>query len=561
MPLRLALYVGSDKKSAKRFSNSFPPGSASKVHFLESLKLHTALIFHRYFQDAGELLWAIQHKADIARALSWGKSIETGLAESVKSKLDAILLDPEKTSNGDRLRPEYTSAESLRTNHGPVVLHTVYARLLILYLLNNLYDLLGIRSEKEKYFERLNSFVSDSKKWFSPEVIELATDNSEALHDLMAIHSAFETSIRSESPDELPKASSEIDWIKQISGFARFLAILRKRGTQDEAEADHALDPRFAKVFFSSIHLVPSGVEVFNKVRTTMRDGNGKVLFLSVQEPPDAGFKELILARLWLSDAVLAILPRKEKFDGSPGSYHWIGKESALALLTDRHVSFAMEAGVDRDQVKPDFKNIDDDLFPWAERTEAIERLEKHFDQTVAGDYAVTDPKRPLDDRLKGQLERLVAKAIKDRTEKLVKGFLEQFPPDVLLNLKILQHARTGQQSSWMVHLLREAQRVTFAPEDNETKKKEKARAKFQHLYQACCERAMILSGSTYSLMSVRDNKRRQYKVYFWQLPAILRELRPTSTPEELTRWEDAIVEWATARGEEIQRKLRAAVA
>jgi hypothetical protein len=565
--LRLGLYIGSSSSASGRL---FPEGAPSKVHFLESLKIQTARIFHRYFEDAGEILWAIQHKADLAKALSWGKALETGLAESVKTKLDAVLPDVTAAGSGRKHYHEQASAQSLRTDHGNIVLHTAYARLLILYLINNLYELLGIRSEAQKYFDRLNSFARDLSKWFPPAFIESATENSEALHDLIKVRDGFDASIRAHSASDLPHAGSEIWWIKQVSGFARFLAILRKRGTPEVNGASN-LDPRFARVFFSSVHLVPSGIDVFNKMKASLADGRRKALLLSVQERPDAGFRELILARLWLSDAVLAVLPRTpQRLDGSSSAYHWIGKESALALLTDRHVSFALEKGTERERVRPDFEAIDDDLFPWADKKEATDRLIKHFDETVHGEYEVTDPARPLDDRLQDQLEALVQRALVDRTDKLMKGFLDQFPPDVLVNLPILQHARNGQQSPWMVHLLREAGRVKFSQADDERTRKEKAARKFARIYTAANERALVLGNRTYALMSNAWDKRKhhRYKVYFWQLPAILAELRPknglTESSEweaELSEWENELVSWATARGEEALRRRRLAVA
>jgi hypothetical protein len=535
--LRFGLYVGSERKAGRE---RVPAGCPSVVHFLESLKVQTTLIFRRYFQDVGEMLWAIQHKANLERALQWGKQAETVLAESVKSKLEEILEG--RSKRGSEHHAHRRVARELRNEQAVEILKAAYGRLLILYLLNHLYEMLGISSKTEQYRDELKSFGAEMSKVFRDDTLELAFSDDTTLNELSRIREAFDDSLNRNSAGPMDLVSSERNWVRQTGGFARFLTVLRKHGTSIAEERAAVLDPRFAKIFFSSVHLVPSGAQVFNLLKAAMHGSKKPVRLLAVQEAPDAGFRELIQARLWLSDALIAIMPREpRRFEGTVGNYKWIGEEMALALMTRKTVSMARETGADPVRINADFEAVADSLFPWADKGEVVTRLAQHFADTVANEFTVTDLARPLDDRLKEQIDLLVDRALTRRTDKLVKGFLNQFPDSLLEHLEFLQLARHGAEASEMAEHLKRANRVLPDPKGRFGKK---AIQRFRSLFAAASSRAMFLNKVTYPLMKSEKERKKKHSKYYWMLPAILQALRPWAGEEDLLQWEKELVAW-----------------
>ncbi|HET9280692.1 MAG TPA: hypothetical protein VFR24_01905 [Candidatus Angelobacter sp.] len=570
--IRLAAFPGINNQGSNLLL--FPPGTPSTVHLLESLRLQMPLLFRRYFEDAAEILWSIQRKADLAKVLSWTKAIETGIGESVKTKLDVLLPEMALKRPAKKIVHKDMVAQSVREERPSIVLQAAYGRLLLLYFVNFLYGLIGIRPEK-KYEEKLDSFVTDYGKYIPVSTILQAFEEDVDLHDLKAIRDNFESSIKSESPvalPEVPMANAKDTpedqkkndyWVRKVAEFSRFLAVLHKRGASEPEHKGYMNDPGYAKIFFSSVHLVPSGVEVLSALKATLPHPQSRAVLLSVQEPAGAGFKELISARLWLSDALLALVPREpRRYDGTKGGYGWIASESALALVTNRSLSFSLETGVVPEHVSNDFDKLDKDLLHWVDPHDAVNQLNRHFNNNVRGEYQITDPARPLDDRLQIQLQALVQVAILDRTNKLVRGFLDQFPPEMLANCFILQQAR-GVQSTWMAGLLKNSIKAGQTIGLDEKKRQEKAVQKFYSLFAAANARAIVINGTAYPLMYKQwnDPKSKRYNFYYWNLTNILKELRPSATGEEIDEWEKDLLTTARRRAEETLLKRQAASA
>ncbi len=500
----------------------------------------------------------------MAKALRWGKHLEAGIGESIRSKLELLLVDgPDRVQEPKKFEAR-NLAKSLREERPNVLLQAAYARLLILYFLNCLYEMVGILPMSSKYQGDLNSFVEKNSHFFPKEVIENAFSDDVALNELEQIYQHFERCTRANSTTVPPFPSSAIGWVEKISRFGRFLMVLRKRGASEPNDKAAISDPRIAKIFFSSVHLVPTSLHTLSRLKDRARAGRHSMVLLSVKEGTDADFKEIILGRMWLADSVLALLPRgPERFDGSVGGYSWIGKESALALMTDRQVSFAIEKGADTKAIEAGFSSIDDGIFEWADASEAAKLLRHQFGSKVHGVFELTDPDRPLDDRLEKQLDDLVRGTLIARTDKLMEGFLNQLAPEVLSQMDFLQSASSGVQKTWMASLLKMRDAERNKNRENGTEQKKKAEDRFLDLYRKAVTRGIILDGRKYFIMASDGNARgkHNYKNYYWRLPVILKKLRPWLDPKELSAWEDELVAWAVKRGREEIKKLQGAAA
>jgi hypothetical protein len=542
--LRLGLYVSGHRG---RRLNCAP----SAVHFLESLKLETALLLRRYFEDAGEMLHAIQHRANLELTLTWAKSVEVVLAESVGSKL-AEILDEVSRKNRHTKLTELELSRTLRESRTAEILQATYGRTLILYLLNQLYELLGIRDRSGDYRRKLETFESRNESLYSHPLREVMALDA-TLADLVGIFSAYSTCIDSTFPVEMAPVRSEVSWVKHVAAFARFIAVLRKQAAPTTEERSKVFDPRFVKIFLSSNHSVPSAIEISRQLTNTLKDSAHWIQILRTQEPADVEFKELIQARIWISDAALAVLPRDPtRFEATVGNYRWIGKEIALALAMGKRVSFVQEVGADSQLIQADFTSIDNELFPWIGEPQGRNMLLGRYNEFTRGEFSINDPSRSLDERVRNQMVALERAVLLQRTESLVRGYLRQFPRSLLANLKYLRLAKTGVQASLMAGILKTADDAVPNPDEHAEEVPKKATGKFRYLFNAATSRAIVVGGDTYTIMGVLKGKRGKPSVYSWELTALLRALRPWSSDSEIQRWERELLDWVAARGADV---------
>ena len=183
----IALCPGFSGFDTKRLESFVPSGKIeTNTSFIQSLKINTPLYFHKYFEDIAGQLWSIRTQLPLEQAPRRTSAIENILASSVKPKISAM-----ETIKGDPVAQEQAELG-------------YYTRIFLLFLVNELFDLMGIDTI-DSYKEKLQASRQDSIKYKLAKYIKSLFDAYDKKTDL---------------PN--PPASAP-DWLKEYHTFTGFL--------------------------------------------------------------------------------------------------------------------------------------------------------------------------------------------------------------------------------------------------------------------------------------------------------------------------------------------------
>jgi len=280
---------------------------ANKREFIECINWRLDVLFTRYLEDVAARFHAIQHFPQPRSILRMGKDVEWRIAESIKTKLDAIAADP-----GAKPEPGLEEAlQYIRERHASVIETTRMARDFALFALNELYRVIGVKREA-KYERRLATAGSSQ----SPEIAAM-----------LEAHRAF----ANREPVIAPGASVP-DWCVTMIEFLRFVSRLRT-----------FVQERLGRYrFLESLVLVSDGPSTDTGVRDFIlqtRDATRSAWPKLVMLPVGADASERC-AGVWLSYSLWGF------FDGEPGAADApaLAARSTAALATQygRSVHFVV---------------------------------------------------------------------------------------------------------------------------------------------------------------------------------------------------------------------------
>jgi hypothetical protein len=534
-PIHLGIYLNFNDAD----SNSKGPPT---LNLLRCLQYSPEVLFHRYFEDVGQLLQSINERADLKNALVWAKQVELILGKSIESKLREVF--PKKGRKGSE---RDSLAQLRRDEHPHTFLQAAYGRYLCLYLLNALYGGVGIWSESAKYGEKLSNFRSKYEKFYPQHIIESAFQADPVLSELEKIFEAFDEGIKGGRAAGFKiHLGSDEQWLKQMADFAYFVWLLNIYGTPADLDPIRTNDPTVANIFISSHHAVP----VANVVRKQLfektnggKDTKPEIQLLYVREPAGVPFLSVIRGRIWLCDGLLAVIPGSdEKFDTTTANYEWIGEEAAAALALEKEVLFAMQGRGKPNivtRIQQDFSQVKGEIFPQLELKDLRRNLIETFDHNVRKSFNISEDGE-IDEDLIREFKVFSRRAYSRRTNHLVRGFLRQLPDSVFFRLRALKRAGSGTPEHLMSEILKKHKPVASRLKP----------VSFMSLYEESRSRRVQINGVGYYLMmratpNPRASTPRSAARFAWNLYEILSKLRPYATREELQMWEEELLEWA----------------
>jgi hypothetical protein len=342
------------KQPEQRYLQLF---SGSTPEFLRSLRTDLALIFRRYFEDVAASLFDLEIDCGLLRVFEEAKLIEEIIGQSIQSKLKLAIPKDEdwqlykkgkkKTRSEAGLDNDAWNRCEFYERNRDVLIQASYTRLTFLYLLNELYQYIGINSESESYLDDFRKLRAFTDLQFGEGFLDDLIKSNPDLEQLQSILKAYGRN----RIDLIANLDSQTYWVQRVLGFVRFLDSLRQE----------KISPIQGRIFISHHHNVPS-TQVFKRRIEDLiaKSFSHQIEILSVEEPElGERFVETIKAKIWQSDLLIGIIPADSTPIGSheASNYLWIACEAEHALLLGKPVIFMIEAGVDNDKVLKDFAN------------------------------------------------------------------------------------------------------------------------------------------------------------------------------------------------------------
>ena len=392
--------------------------------FLKTLFIDLECYFTKYFEDVGRLLYEIRCFSDSSMTLKKLKDIEIIIAKSIKGKIDALNV---------AVNPNFEN-EILLNND--IIQTAIYGRKFILFLVNELYSLLGI-SAKDKYRDAIESLENE----FSDDItLENELSVFVLLYRLFCKNSSLtHRDLEREGIllERLP------NWLKDLANFTIFLA-----NCKEDVDVNRIL-PITARLFISAQHDVktPNALKsVLNKIH---EDSSKEIVFLQVdKKDTDSFYKDRIVNRIWLSDKLLAIISKETKKinENTDKDFKWIAREMITSYIMSTDCISLVEKNADIEKLKNDIKAVNDpliqdlrgytitDLHDRVINDFIINKSFEDFDESIHNQESDIDP------RIKSKLEIIVDKVIEFRCSKLIEGWLEQIDPKVANYISYLNY-------------------------------------------------------------------------------------------------------------------------
>ena len=484
--------VGSRNKSVR------PPGVTNKEEFLATLTLRLDVQMRRYLEDAGEHLFDIEYHSDLIGALSRSKACETVLGGSIQTKLDAICARSRSPSHAAIRRLQ----QEIREEYAVTLFRAKFGRNFTLFLLNELYEAIGIR-KKGRYANELGKALQkgDEGGYFEKDSsLRYLKECYQDYNDARASRTVLEARVPSEGKL----------WVQRLVGFARFVGMLHWSAKSRDV----------TRVFVSYHHKVPVSEFILHHLRHL---GDDFLEVLSVRdEPATVGKEESIRAKIWLGDAVYAVIPKNSTAAGDdrPKGYSWIAKECYHALLLKRQVAFLEEEGTDRTEVASAFADANvERLAPSARRYVTASELVAEYEKSVALVFRHASLPE-IDLALLESVQKFLHKLGFRRTVRLLRGWLCLFPPGTAKEL--LRANRVLR----VPHTSAEAARAMWGP---------KAKGdKFTNLWRKAKARALVIRGVERPIIAKTAAGSRPK--YSGSLPSIVGQLLPSPAYDQAER-------------------------
>lgn len=418
---RVLVYCGRSRFKVK------PPQQEAELTVLaliKTLETNLPLIFRRYFEDVGESLRDIQDHANLDRAFERAKDCETLIGQSIQSKLRDITPSDEEWKiyeNGEvggALADHQRNRCELYCRYRQRIFLFTYARLGVLYALNELYSHLGLTNRSKVYADQISTLRKKLNERFGPGFVDEA---SNAVPELGDVHDALQAYFSDEA--RLFAIQPQERWTQRFVGFLRFLFDLRA----------YPVAPEKGRLFISYQLDVPSAETLKTQIETRVHQifGDAVAVLTVPEQSADTRFIDLIRVRIWQSDRVLCIVPRVSETlsDGRPKDYNWIAREAEHALLLGKRVVFVCEDKFDPSRLEQDLGNEDMDFLVSNARARPgrAARLMEEFKNYPRVPYAHAEGSKNIDPRTAKEVDRNARRAMEMHQEHVVMGYLRQF--------------------------------------------------------------------------------------------------------------------------------------
>jgi hypothetical protein len=418
---------------------NYPEFITSRYEFIRSLSLGTSVIFQRYLEDVAEDFFDIEHNLSMRQVFERSKQAETTLAESIASKLEALIPNQQALQmfhKGKLLDESQQLTCELFEGNLDTIFNASYCRIYALYLINELYRHIGISSRSSKYsyaFKQLqrefDTLTFDG--WYC-ESIKDRLSHIKILNNTLRAYDSGDVDEIERIRNSIQLAENEPLWLVHFIGFALFVAFLEK------SSKEFNLSPYQGRIFISSLHDTPSNETLISQIKDLLKKEAGEsIKTVFFKSSPGPIIRSSIKRLIWLSDLVHAIIPADPTTISSDSkNYIWIGIEAEHGLLLDKRLIYFIEEGTDIERVKRDFSSVAEELLSKTPRIRVEHRIEgliKSLDDRVFEKYKVhtTDiSSEYLDERIKKIIQGEIKKTIIDRHVEAISGLFSQFPND-----------------------------------------------------------------------------------------------------------------------------------
>jgi hypothetical protein len=513
-PVRLGVYPRTEAR-AHGARTGFPAGATGQPLLLRSLEVGLPLMIKRYFEDVAELFFDIEHHSSLSEVYRNAREVEHILGSSIGSKVALLERPPRLPANQTAVDE---AATRIRERYPRLVLTTQFSRRFALFMLNELYRLVGVSVESERYAEGLARMQADAN------VEEVAAENDK-FRRLLEAYRAYQANQQIEvSEGALDPPSGEATWQDRFVAFARFLSYLRR--------ISQGAPLGSARVFFSGQHNVPT-TEAVKRLVGRMADEEfpRQLVVLEQREsyPKDKTDVRLnVRSKIWLSDATHSFLPSDpERLDATDADYHWIAREAEHSLLLRREVAyFAHQPGGDAvyGQYVEGLSTLDF-LSPEARAAEGerIERLRKHFRDAFPIRFRVEDAER-LDENVRGYMNEKIGVLRSGRLLTILTGVLNQFG-----NADAARIAALDRETHRYPATKNQIGNAVFKDVPHANRKK-----RVDALIKAVARRAVSVEGVDYPFVVSFGARRDRPPTYQGALGTIIAAIAPDFTPAQV---------------------------
>lgn len=484
---------------------SYVSGVSNPFQKLQSYKIQLETMLKRYLEDAGEYCFDIEQHSNLQDFLGNAKKMETVLSESISSKYHDIRKPPTNFPNRSLILKE---SRELKDHYAHSLIQARMARLFLLYALNRLYSVVGLRSKAPYYLGKLDGLqeASDAAFW--------AGSFSEARAALPAVKLIGNALRKLRAGDVVEPLSAEETknalWLRRTIEFAHFTSLVNEKA---DFRGCGELKPH---VFLSHHFTVGTSLALKGAVEDILEKDSRTATELIVVREEEVGkrIRESVRAGIWLSEAVAPIIPAGTKKMGeeSESSFRWIAREIEHGKLLRKRIIPFVEKGAETKKVTA-HTNDSADFFlcPEACRPKDWKKsIQEIFDEEIFIQFSGDSfPDKELRYRVTQESE-LVAQTFLKR---LIRGLMSQLTED---NCKAIArvHIHTGYPLT-------------------RTKLKEIVPG-FDSAYTAARKRYFEIGCREYKLIA--KHRRRGVHTYSGGLPSLVKAIRPELRPDEVEK-------------------------
>jgi hypothetical protein len=542
----LALFPKPNKRDGGS-SQGFPFFVATKSEFRKCMSASPHLVFQRYFEDVAEDFHDLRRTLRQIDFYRRARSIERTLGASIGSKLKNFI---PKESLDKSSNPEQKDAWEFFCNHAGVLYETAIAHSWSLFLLNEIYQTMGVFSLSQEYKDKITECHNHFAKLLGDKqanelrsksrLIQFLDECQQAYYSVDLLQTGF---MIAQKLFSLAKDAPGL-WEKEITKFAAFCLIARTfQGST-----------RFVKIFISHHHEVPASEIIRDQIKNYVAKQHGdRIAALSVQDlPPGSPFRHIIRASIWLANGTIALCPSDTRTISATRDkdYKWIAREGEYTLLLKKPVLFGTQDGANRAAILDDLKNPDIEYLVKGSKLPANEERANNLRESFAGlvqaQFQANTTSRSsdhLDPRLKDSISTFIDDQSKNALETLFDGYFNQFETEVQRAM-VIALAHLGYMGkkprNWLVQ--------QFA-EHWKNRNVQNSEIAFERMWKQVRNRKLNISKQGLALLELPDSrlgKSKDLNKYHERFSLALRILRPEMTTKNRKSWREAwLNRWA----------------
>lgn len=402
-----------------KLANQIPIGTQSDIEYLNSLKIRLDIVFKKYLEDVGELLFDIENHSNITIAVKKAKKAMTVLKLSISSKINKIESNAKGIDN-HLFRETRRIKNELLGMYSESIFKAKYASYFAMYFIEEMYNLLGFIKKND--FDLIDKF-NDHDDYFQ----KLNSDLDVTLLEECFSYFRYDEGGKIKSTHLSNKTDNL--WVKRFIDFSNFIYHLK------EFKNSKSLDTHTPKIFLSYQYKSDSSNIVKNQIKDLIISFfKGKVELLDVKEDQaGTSYKDMIKSGIWLSNSTYT--PLSEKTSISNEKYNWLAKESihSESLRNDLIYILNEKTG---NKILEHFKevliNMNDYLTP---NSRTLKQNKKNvllkLNEQVHVKFDAETVTR-LDENMKKQLKDNIEKLIYSKVIQIINMWLNQFDRKVV---------------------------------------------------------------------------------------------------------------------------------